>query len=223
VKPAVSLRIVDTPPQSGTAQVLTPADPRPAPAARVSSAGSPGFEWLAQSTFALVLVLLSAGLMAWSGYLRNARRHAPQRPASAPTHEVNDIDPATFGGLKQGADIALRRLLPDRKGFTALMARLDTQARQLGWNVSLDVAAPLDAPGGLEELTLHRAVMDLVPDDMERAGFASLLEWLDGISRLPVHAEIAALNLQGNDSGVRTVHLELHVFARNTHEATAAE
>jgi hypothetical protein len=175
------------------------------------------------------MLALSAILFGWSAATKSSverlRLTLPTAPAEGTartaTQNATAISPAE---LQSKLDERLRRLVQSRDEFNTLLAEIEAEARRRGWSLEIDLEHPQPAPFGLRDLTLQNAAAELRPlASRSSTDFGQLMDWLDRVSALPRHAEIAGLRLLGDSTGMTRIRVELHVLGRYKHEEAAPE
>jgi len=159
--------------------------------------------WLTRFTHptpCITVVGVSAALLAYSAFT-----HAQiTRPHSRPSRDMaahalaggRAPETSLLDSLRSDAAKAHNRLLSRRFELRSVLESIELAATRKGWQVDLTLPSPLAAPGGWTNLVGYPASLHLTP---ARPGstpsFASLLEWLEEISRLPKHIEITQITI----------------------------
>ena len=207
--------------QSGHAAILHPPKSR-----RSRQQG-----WLARLTHPTTctsIVGISLALLAYSGFT-SARL---TRPHPQPTRDMADLalaggrapESSVLESLRRDAAKAQNRILSRRFELRSVLESVELAATRKGWQVDLTLPPPIAAPQGWTNLVGYPASLHLTPAHPGASpSFASILEWLDEIARLPKHVEIAQLTIDRTSAHPLTVRAALIVLAQPENAETPPE
>lgn len=173
--------------------------------------------WLVAS-----LLLLSLALLTWSYLARRASVPMPPRaladdapdPGTLPAPEQVDLAP-----LRQTAGEALARLVANRDEFKALLARVETTAREAGWRPELTVSPPQPASASQPSLVAYPVDLQLLPARTNSPPrYTDLVRWLRRLATLEPPVEVVLLRVKGDPAELGEIRVELRVLGRNPHE-----
>lgn len=168
------------------------------------------------------MALCSAALFLWalcyrlpaSGNLLKV--HARQSP---PVETNPPVTAEVLATLREQVRERSMNLIHARREIPALLSKLDAKARELGWRCDGSLKAPVTAPGGVQELTLHPVTIELRYDYVEpERAYRHLLAWLWAATTLHPRAEVTSLTLQSLGHGLNAAQVELSFFSLNSNE-----
>lgn len=197
---------------------------RPAsPLERLAAAATrPGMAW--------TLASITIALFAWSLLIRqpegerylavSARARAMMGSPAGPTH----FTPADLERLQREVGNIKAGLVSNRREILPLLHALETRARQEGWRCERSMM-PVQAPAStLTNLELHPVTLRLHPSNGAMPGnYTPLLRWLQAVGQLDKRADIAALQIQADASGIQRAEVRIHFFSLNRDEETPSK
>lgn len=230
MKPALSLRVAETPPS------ITPTSPRataaqPATPSRANQRSRQSLlRKLTRTQVAAPILGAALLLIAWTAFVRlPALRKLMTRPpganpASPRSNTAQPIDPAREAEVAAAVETRRARLVKSRSDYTAALNQIETEAGRLGFRIELTPRPAIQAYAGFKELKALpvAAQLERLPE-ATGAAYAALLQWIHSVESLPASAEVTRLVMDSNPAGAVTWQVDLQFLADATHEESAAE
>lgn len=200
----------------------------PLPARTRRGSGSNWLEKATQPVVCATVVGLSLALLIYSAVVGSSMLQRPSPAAweasSAALVGGAAIQEEALQALREDVEVATTRLIGDRQELKAVFERLENEARKRGWNADITVSPAVISPDPRSDLRMHPAIVQLSPvNPSYPPGYASLVEWLKGVTSAPKHTEVTGLHLNRIGTRPWTVRVEVQVLARNTHDQTVQE